>query len=494
MPHWTRAEALGSRTGRENPVAYQHYDRLTATDGTFLAIEDPNVHMHVGAVVVFERSPLAQPDGTLDFAKLRRFLDASLQTMPRFRQRYVQVPLVDERVWVDDQHFNLDYHPRHTALPPPGEIRQLKRLAGRILSQKLDHHKPLWEMWLVEGLQDDRFGMILKAHHAMVDGIGGMDLFASLLRLEPSDEIPATGVWIPRPAPGQARLVADELGRRAALPLSALEGARSALRRPLESFREVRDSVSALGETIGAGLVQTTATPLNGDLGPYRRFDWTTCDLASIREVRKQLGGTLNDVVLATVAGATGRFLRRRGMVPDEETVFRAMVPVSLRKRSERGKPGNRVVNFLAELAVEERDPKRRLERTAETTRRLKESRLVRGAEVLEEIGDRGFNNLLVQFVRLAASQRSYNLVVTNVPGPPRPLYLLGSRMEAIFPVVPLFRNQGVGIALFTYDGQLHWGFNADWDALPDLHDLVGDVEAELAALCEAARTAASPG
>jgi WS/DGAT/MGAT family acyltransferase len=471
-------------------MAHTHYDRLTALDGTFLAIEDPNAHMHVGAIVVFERSPLAKPDGALDFERLRAFLEASLHTMPRFRQRCVEVPWVDERVWIDDERFNLDYHMRHTALPPPGETRQLKRLAGRILSQKLDHHKPLWEMWIVEGLEGDRFGMILKAHHAMVDGVGGMDLFASLLRLEPSDEIPPVPAWYPRRAPTTSKLVVDEIGRRAAMPFSALDAAREALSRPAERLREARESIYALGDTIGAGLGATTATALNDELGPYRRFDWTDTDIASIREVRKHLGGTLNDVVLATVAGAVGRFLRRRGESIDEETVFRAMVPVSLRKSTERGKPGNRVVNFLAQLPVEERDPKRRLARTMETMQRLKESRLVKGAEVLEEIGDSGFNNLLIQFVRLAANQRSYNIVVTNVPGPPLPLYLLTSRMEVIYPVVPLFKNQCVGIALFTYNGRVHWGFNADWDALPDLHYLVEDIDASFAELLEASDAA----
>jgi diacylglycerol O-acyltransferase len=468
-------------------MGYDHYDRLSAIDATFLAIEDPNVHMHVGAIVLFERGPLTNADGALDVEMLRRFVDSSMNQLPRFRQKSVPVPLVGERVWVDDERFNLDYHVRHTALPPPGEIRQLKRLAGRILSQKLDPGKPLWEMWFVEGLVNDQFAMIVKAHHAMVDGIGGMDLFASLLRLEPSDEFPEPQRWIPRPAPSQSRLVMDEIRRRASMRLSTFGSARSALRRPLESLDETRDSVAALGETVRAGLVSTTNTPLNPDVGPYRRFDWTETDLATIREIRKHLGGTLNDVVLCTVAGAVGRFLRRRGESVDADTVFRAMVPVSLRKPSERGQPGNRVVNFLARLAVEERDPRRRLQRTRETMHELKESRLVRGAEVLEEIGDSGFSDLLIQFVRLAASQRAYNIVVTNVPGPAVALHLLTARMTGIYPVVPLFSNQGVGIALFTYDGNLNWGFNADWEAVPDLHDLVEDVGAEMRALHDAA-------
>lgn len=471
-------------------MAYSHYDRLSATDATFLAIEDENVHMHVGAVALFERGSLARDDGSLDVDLLHRFIESSLRRMPRFRQKVVPVPLVDERVWVDDERFNLDYHVRHAALPPPADVRQLKRLAGRILSQKLDEHKPLWELWVVEAVEGDRFALIVKAHHAMVDGIGGMDLFASLLRLDPSSDFPEPDPWIPRPAPGMTQLVTDELGRRAALPWSALGAARDTLAHPFETLHDVRESVAAVGDTLSAGLAPSADTALNPEIGPYRRFDWTKTDIEAIREIRKHLGGTLNDVVLATVSGAVGRFLRRRGETLDEDLVFRAMVPVSLRTESERGQPGNRVVNFLAPLHVDEQDPVARLARTSETLRELKESRLARGAEVIEEFGDHGFTNLVVQFVRLAANARAYNIVVTNVPGPPRSLHLLTARMTDIYPVVPLFNNQGVGIALFSYDGQLSWGLNADWDAIPDLHSLVGDLEAEIQALLAAARGA----
>ncbi len=469
-------------------MAYTYYDRLSATDATFLAIEDENVHMHVGAVALFERATLARDDGSLDVETLHRFVESALRTMPRFRQKVVQVPLVDERVWVDDERFNLDYHVRHTALPPPSDIRQLKRLAGRILSQKLDEHKPLWELWLVEAVEGDRFALIVKAHHAMVDGIGGMDLFASLLRLEPTASFPEPERWLPRPAPSATQLVTDELGRRAAMPWSALGAARDTLSHPLDTLQEVRESVAAVGDTISAGLAPSSETALNPEIGPYRRFDWTKTSIEEIREIRKHLGGTLNDVVLSVVAGAVARFLERRGERVDADMVFRAMVPVSLRTENERGKPGNRVVNFLAPLHVDERDPVRRLDRTSETLQELKESRLARGAEVIEEFADHGFTNVVVQFVRLAANARAYNIVVTNVPGPPRALHLLTAPMTDIFPVVPLFNNQGVGIALFSYNGQLSWGLNADWDATPDLHSLVEDLEVEIQDLLSAAK------
>ena len=245
-----------------------------------------------------------------------------------------------------------------------------------------------------------------------------------------------------------------------------------------------------MGETVTAGFAPTTNTPLNQDIGPYRRFDWAAMEIADIKEIRKRLGGTLNDVVLSTVAGGVGRFLRRRGMDLDSETVFRVMVPVSIRTQSDQGQVGNRVVNYLERLPVDERDPRKRLERTSESSQAMKDSRVVKGAETIEEFGDRTFTSVVVELVRLTSTLRAFNMVVTNVPGPPRPLYLLGARMSEIYPLVPLFRNQGLGIALFSYDGRLYWGFNSDWDAL---HDLVDDVEHEFARLREAATAGPKP-
>jgi diacylglycerol O-acyltransferase len=471
-------------------MAYTHHERLSATDALFLELENDSVHMHVGAVALFDSGPLRGPEGRLDIDRLRDFIEASLLDSPRSRQKVVRIPGFDHPVWVDDERFNLLYHLRHTALPAPGSLRQLKRLCGRITSQKLDRGKPLWELWVVEGLEDGRIALVFKAHHCMVDGIAGIDLIAAMLRLEPDAPLPEPRRWVPRPAPGPRRMMATELGRRASLPLDLLRGAPASLRHPGELVGSLRESAAAVGETLGAGLAPASPMPLNPDIGPHRRFDWVQTERQAVDEVRKHLGGTLNDVVLACVTGAVGRFLRRRGVRVDARTVFRCMVPVSIRRHDEEGVPGNRVVNFLARLPIDEREPRRRLERTVEVTRALKHSRLARGAEILEEVSDRTFPGLVLQFVKLAAEQRSYNLVVTNIPGPPRPLYMLGARMTEIYPLVPLFSNQALGIALFSYDGRLCWGFNADWDALPDLHDLVDDVGAELEALRQVAERA----
>ncbi len=467
-------------------MSYSHYDRLSALDLTFLDIEAENVHMHVAAVALFEAAPLTRADGTLDIDRIRTAVESSLQATPRFRQRLAWVPLFAHPVWVDDERFNLHYHVRHTSLPKPGDERLLKRLAGRILSQKLDRGKPLWEMWVVEGVEGDRFALVVKAHHCMVDGVSGMDLLARMMRLDPDPTVEPPRAWYPRPAPSDARLLGDEVLHRASFPLSVLRTAGRALTQPWETLGMLQEAALGVGEILGAGMQPTSSTPLNPDIGPHRRFDWTGLPIPAVKEIRTGLEGTLNDVVLATAAGAIGRLLASRG-VPSQGLRFRAQVPVSLRAPSQHGEAGNRVAMLLAELPVTEPDPRARLAKVAETTRQLKRSRQRVGIELLEDIGDRALSSLWLFFARLATWQRSFNVVVTNIPGPNRPAYLLGARMLEIYPLVPLAANQALGIALFSYDGNLYWGFNADWDALPDLHELVVAVDEEFERLRKAA-------
>jgi diacylglycerol O-acyltransferase len=460
-------------------MAYEPYARLSAIDATFLALEDPGVHMHVGAVAIFEAGSLRTPHGAVDVQRIRAFVDGQLHQTPRFRQRLAWVPVVKHPIWVDDERFNINYHIRHTALPAPGEVRQLKRLAARIFSQKLDRGKPMWEMWIVEGLEDGRFAMILKAHHCMVDGIAGIDLLAAILRLDPDPTLPDVNPWMPYGHPTAARLLRDELCHRASLPLAMLTRLPRAMLDPRETLATMREQGLTLAETITAGLQPTTATPLNTTIGPYRRFDWTDFEIADTKGVRQSHGATLNDVVLATVTGAVREFLQRRSMRPTKDTLFRVLVPVSIRTDAQRGMAGNRIVNLLARLPLEETTPERRLERVMVAMSEVKRSRIARGAEQIEEFSNRTFTGVIVQLVRLAATQRTYNLVVTNVPGPRSALYLLGARMAEIYPLVPLFTNQGLGIALFSYDGRLFWGFNADWDTMPDLHEFVTGINDE---------------
>ncbi len=474
-------------------MRYTHYDRLSALDATFLAIEDADVHMHVGAVGIFDAAPLTTADGALDIDRIQESAEAALCRNPRFRQRLATIPLFAHPVWVDDERFRLSYHLRHTCLPRPGSVRLLKRLAGRIMSQQLDRGKPLWEMWFVEGLPENRFAVITKVHHCMIDGVSGIDLLGTLMRPEADASLEPSAQWIPRQVPGAARLLFDELTRRATLPLALLRSGAEALASPLERLGAVGDVLTGLAEALRMGISSASATPLNTDIGPHRRFDWTRVDLEAVRDVKRRLGGTVNDVVLAVVAGVMRRFLRGRGVRVDGLD-FRVLVPVSIRTEAQWGTLGNRVSFLVAPLPLDERDPIRRLARVTEATERLKGSKQVLGAEVLEEISDWTTSTLFAQYSRLGAATRAYNLVVTNVPGPQVPVFLLGARMLETYPLVPLFTNQALGIALFSYDGGLFWGFNADWDAVPDLHDVVAAVETEVALLHEVAtkRAAAS--
>jgi diacylglycerol O-acyltransferase len=464
-----------------------HYERLSAVDTALLRLEEKHAHMHVGAVAIFEAAPLRNAEGAVDVDQLRRALESKLHETPRLRQRLGFVPVLDHPVWVDDDRFNLHYHVRHTALPPPGDERQLKRLTGRIVSQQLDRGKPLWEVWFVEGLSGDRFAMIVKAHHCMVDGIAGIGALAAVMRGDEQRTVEAVPAWQPRPAPDRVALLRGELAHRASGSAALLEWGRRALRSPERALTSWRDAAASLGEMLGAGLTRGSATPLNVAVGPHRRFDWMRLDLGDVSEVRKRFGGTINDVALSCVSGAIGRFLERRGLRPAELS-FRSMVPVNIRSSDEAGALGNRVTFLVADLPVAESDPRRRLAEVVEITGKLKLSRQVAGMDLLERFSDRVMPWLFEEFGRLGYSQRAYNMVVTNVPGPRVPLYMLGARLQEIYPVVPIFAQQALNIGLFSYHGGLYWGFNADWDVMTDLHQVVEDTALEFQDLQHAAR------
>jgi WS/DGAT/MGAT family acyltransferase len=395
--------------------------------------------------------------------------------------------LVDRPVWVDDEHFNPLYHLRHTALPRPGDERQLKRLAGRIMSQKLDTAKPMWELWFVEGLADGRFAVISKVHHCLIDGISGVDLLGAFMGPDPDHQIEASEYpWIPRPAPGALRMLGDEAFRRVSAPGRLLLGATKSLRDPGRTVEEAAHTAVGFLEAMGRTLVPASETLFNVPIGPHRRFDWTVFDLGVVREVRQRIGGTLNDVVLTCVAGAVRRFLSDHAA--DHETDldgidFRAFVPVSTRRPQQRGRLGNRVSMLVANLPVDVPDPKHRAEHVVQMTRKLKSSGQAEGGELLEEISDVTVPGLIAAMSHLAASRRAFNLVVTNVPGPAVPVYMNGARLLESYPLVPLFENQALGIALFSYDGRLFWGFNSDRDALPDVHDFVHAIDHEFETL-----------
>lgn len=472
-------------------MAAADYERLTALDVSFLGFENANVHMHVAAVSLFDATPHSDDSGKLDYEAIRGAIEQALVTTPRFRQKLVKVPLFRNAVWVDDDHFNLEYHVRHTALPPPGDERDLQRLAGRILSQKLDRGRPLWEMWVVEGLEGGRFALIVKAHHCMVDGVAGLDILTGMLRLEPEVKRPdaansRTPDWTPRPQVSEMRLFLDELALRTSAQIDVLRLGRQLIADPRRTTAELAEVVRGIGELARVSADRAADSRLNAAVGPFRRFAWSTTPLPEVSEIRRRFGGTINDVALATVAGALGEFLVSHGEAVDNES-FHVQFPVSTRAADDHG-AGNRVAMLIAPLPIAERDPAERLRRVVEITDRAKHSGQQRGIEALSQLSDRSFPQLHSIFGKLGVRQRPFNVVVTNVPGPKDPVYLLAARMLGIFPLVPLLVNQTLGIAFFSYSGMLQWGFHADWDAVPDLQDFVDGIDRHFTALLEAAR------
>ena len=457
-------------------------DRLTGLDASFLHIEDASAHMHVASVMLFEGPPPP-------YEELLAAIERRLPLVPRYRQRLAFVPLGQGRPkWVDDPHLNLRYHVRYTALPSPGSERQLKDLAGRVFSQQLDRDKPLWELWVAEGLEDDRFAVLAKTHHSLVDGISGVDIVSVLFDTSPEPAAPPDpgDRWLPRPLPTRAQLLAEALVERATIPAELTRSVRAVLRGPQRLLAGVRDAALGVGAMALTGLNPAPSTPYNAPIGPHRRFTWVRADLADVKAIKNALGGTVNDVVLATVAGALGAHLRRRGH-KTAGLELKAMVPVSVRTSIERGALGNRVAAMMARLPVWCEEPVARLDLVRDELEGLKSSGQAVGANVLTELAGFAPPTIMDQAARLAARQRFFNVVVTNVPGPQFPLYLLGRRMLETFPMVPLAKNQGLGIALLSYDGSINFGLVGDYDLLWDLDDLAVDVRDSLEELAAAA-------
>ncbi len=442
-------------------------DRLSGLDSSFLHMERAGAHMHVASTIIFEGP-------TPSHQEFRDHIASRLHLVPRFRQKLRFVPFSQGRpVWVDDPHLNLEYHVRQTALPAPGSEEQLRNLAARIFSQQLDRSKPLWELWLVEGLDGDRFAVVGKSHHALVDGISGVDITTVLFDLEREPENPPARPpqWAPRPEPTDLQLLGEALRERATSPREVARGFRAALRGP----RQVLRGLTATGEMIGAGL-SAPSTPFNVEIGPHRRIAFARADLGALKRVKDEHGGTVNDVVLSVVAGALGNYLRARGH-DTEGLEMRAMVPVSVRAEEERGALGNRIAAMMAPLPVGCEDPVERLRLVTTAMGDLKGSGQAVGAEILTRVTDFAPPTIAAQAARLQPAQRFFNLVVTNVPGPQFPLYVLGRKMEAIFPMVPLARRQALCVGIMSYNGQVNFGLVGDYDAMADLDSFGLDLE-----------------
>ena len=444
--------------------------------------------MHVGAIVILE----GPPPGREEFSEQ---LEARLHLVPRYRQK-LSFPRFEmgRPFWIDDPRFNIDYHVRHTALPSPGSEEQLRGLAGRIFSQRLDRSKPLWEIWVAQGLEGGRFALISKTHHALVDGVSGVDIATVLFDLAP---VPSKGPepeqpWNPAPEPSQVALVAEGVKGVARTPGRLAGEALRVARRPGAAIGRAREAAEGLGEVVWGGLNPAPQVPLNVPIGPHRRVFWAEADLADLKAVKNGLGGTVNDAFLTVVAGGLGRWLRSRG-VRTEGMELRGLVPVSIRTEDEHHQLGNRIAALRGPLPVYAQDPVERLRIVREAMQGVKESKQALGAEVISGLEDFAPPTLLAMASRINFSTRLFNLIVTNVPGPQFPLYLMGREMQAIVPVAFLPEDHALAIAAMSYNGKLFFGLLGDYDAMPDLEELAAYFEQSLAELVSAAAAVVKP-
>ena len=462
------------------------YDRLSPMDASFLHAEDAVSHMHIGSVAVFEGPAPA-------FDDIGAMVRGKLALVPRYRQVVRFVPFdLGRPVWVDDPHFALDYHLRHTALPAPGDDVRLRALVGRVMGQQLDRHKPLWEIWVVEGVAGGRWAMVSKTHHSLVDGVSGTDLLAVIMDITPDAATAPADDWAPHPAPSGRRLAADAVTGLLRSPYEQLRALRATTRVPRQALHQAVDVVSGLSSMSGV-IRPTPASSLNGPLGPHRRYSWAATTVDDVKRVRKALGGTFNDVVLAAITRGLRDLLLGRGEPVDR--VVRTLVPVSVRPRDVSGRAvgdgtlANKVSAMFAELPVHVADPVERLHAVTAQMEGLKESNEALAGEALTSLSGFAPPMLLALGMRLATrlSQRNVNTVTTNVPGPQFPLYVLGRRMLEAYPYVPLAGQVRVGVAIFSYDGRVTFGITGDRDTTPDIDVLSRGIEAgmeELLARC----------
>jgi WS/DGAT/MGAT family acyltransferase len=471
-----------------------HGDRLSSLDAAFLAMESPTRHMHVGGLFVFD-PPGAEAGTPQDFDHAR-FLDlvrSRLHLVPRYRHKLAVPPLqLGNPVWIDDEHFDLSYHVRHAALPRPGTIAQLTEYAARILSRPLDRDRPLWELYVIEGLEEGRFALLGKNHHAMVDGLSGIDIATVMLDVTPDDggPLPAPRPWRPEPTPRGSRLLGEASRDLLASPAHALASARRLAAAPTASVRRALSVGRAAASITRSTLTRSAPRSLlNQPPGPHRRLAIQRLALDDAKLIKNAFGTTVNDVVLALVADATGRYLRERGATTDG-LWLRAMVPVSTRAGSEAHALGNRVVSVFVDLPAFEQDPIERLRLCHEAMREVKSSHHAVGAGFLIGMSEFAPPTLHAMAARLAVTSHLFNFLVTNVPGPQLPVYCLGARLLGAFPFTPLAATQSYAVGLTSIDGWLNFGITADYDALPDVErvtDHLRDAMTDLRRSAEAA-------
>lgn len=460
-------------------------DRLSALDAEFLHLEDETSPMHIAGICVFA-GPAPR------FSELGEAIEAKLPGLPRYRQVVRTVPFeLGRPVWTDDQHFRLGHHIHRAALPAPGGTVELNALMGRIMAHALDRSRPLWEAWMVEGLADDRWALVFKVHHCMVDGIAGVHLLQALLDISPEPEVGVPVPWRPQP---EASAVHKVIGSWVGLADDLIPWSRRVARVAASPIDTVRDA-AAFGVGIGSLAAHLGSTPsfsTNGRIGPHRRWSHVSVGLDEVAIVRRRFGGTVNDVMLACVTAGHRALLLAHGDDP-ERAVVRTAIPVSTRDWDQR-RSGNRVSVLLAELPVGQTDPVARLATIRETTTRLKASDMARAADVLVNLADLAPPMAIGPLSRLAVrvehrvAQRSVTTFTTNVPGPPFPLFCLGREMSEYLPYLGLTDGVRVSTAILSYNGRIFIGVTSDEDSVPDVDVVTDAMRAALAELVAAAR------
>ncbi|HXA27305.1 MAG TPA: wax ester/triacylglycerol synthase family O-acyltransferase [Candidatus Angelobacter sp.] len=464
----------------------QGAQKLSPLDASFLHLETPNTHMHIGGVAVFEKGPLGS--GAKLYRALVRAIEPRLDLMPRYRQKLAFVPLsLDVPVWVEDDDFDISQHVVRAALPAPGGDQELADFVARVFGRQLDRRRPLWELYIVEGLRGGRWAMVTKTHHAMVDGISNLELATILLDTDPE----ARALPGPDPAPTRAAgtaptslgLLVESLRQRVGRPVRMVSAARAVAERPRRLAAALRDTAEGLVEMVPA--MRAPRGVLNGKTGPSRAYTFSRFPLSDFRAIKSEFGGTINDVVLAVVSGGLRRFMMARGVDLGEQTMT-ALCPVSIRDESERTALGNRLAMLLVKLPIVEADPVRRLEAVRATVDRLKARKQAVGADFLLSLAGFAPATLHAMVSRASLRQMGFNLVVTNVPGPQFPLYCQGSKLVEAFPVAFLYAGQYVAIAIFSYNGQLNFGYLADAKGMGDVDVLAVGVEESVRELLDA--------
>jgi diacylglycerol O-acyltransferase len=463
-------------------------EQLGGLDATFLYLETPSLHMHVSMAAVFD--PLTVPGG-YSWEKLRSLVGSRLALAPVFTRRLVEVPFrLGHPYWVDDSHFDLDYHMRRAALPSPGGIDELAEFVGDVCSRQLDRSKPLWEMYVVEKLEGDRIAIVTKIHHSTIDGVSGAELLARLfdLQADPGGTETTGDVRRPESTPSEVELVARALLSRLRKPIEVTQLAWKTGRAVLD-VRRVRHS----GDTAKAPLPLTTPrTSLNAAITPHRKVAFSSISLDDAKKVKNELGTTVNDVVLAVCAGALRRYLLEEQELPDQPLV--ATVPVSVAPKVGARRGANKVSAMWVALPCNIEDPVERLTAIRGSTKGAKQEQAALGAEVLLDWAEHATPNVFSAaartYTRLRLAERHrpiHSLVISNVPGPDFPLYLAGAEMVAGFPLGPVMDGAGLNITVMSYRGVLNWGLMACRETLPRLDQLAAHVPGSLEELMSAA-------